>query len=147
MPFDPPAVSPSLPISIENLDEINTYLNPLTPEKILQWGIENLPSLHQTTAFGLTGLVVIDMLSKITTTPPHLIFIDTLYHFRETYELIDEVKKKYSVPMHVYRPEGCNTVEDFEKKYGQRLWETDESTYDYVAKVGVLSNLLRSLTI
>jgi phosphoadenosine phosphosulfate reductase len=132
MSFAPP---PNLPISIENLDEINAYLNSLTPEKILQWGVQNLPGLHQTTAFGLTGLVAIDMLSKITSTSPPLIFIDTLYHFPETYELVDDVKKKYNVPVHVYKPEGCNTVAEFEKKYGQRLWEADEDTYDYAVKV------------
>jgi len=128
--------APSLPPSlIENLDQVNAYLNPLSPEEILQWGIERLPGLHQTTAFGLTGLVAIDMLSKITKTLPPLIFIDTLYHFPETYELIDEVRNRYNVPVHVYKPEGCNTVDEFESKYGERLWETDEMTYDYVVKV------------
>ena len=38
--------------------------------------------------------------------------------------------------MHVYRPEGCETAADFEEKYGQRLWEKDESKYDYLVKVG-----------
>lgn len=135
MAFDPSAALPNVPISTESLDEINAHLNSLTPEKILEWGIQNLPGLYQTTAFGLTGLVAIDMLSKITSTPPPLIFIDTLYHFPETYELVDEVKKTYNVPVHVYKPAGCNTVDEFEKKYGQRLWETDENTYDYTVKV------------
>jgi phosphoadenosine phosphosulfate reductase len=129
---------PLPPSSIENLDEVNAYLNPLSPEKILQWGFENLPGLYQTTAFGLTGLVAIDMLSKITKTPPPLILIDTLYHFPETYDLIDEVRNRYNVPVHVYKPEGCSTVDEFEKRYGQRLWETDEITYDYVVKVSTL---------
>jgi phosphoadenosine phosphosulfate reductase len=142
------AALPNPPISMENLDVINAHLNPLTPEQILQWGIQNLPDLHQTTAFGLTGLVAIDMLSKITSTPPPLIFIDTLYHFPETYELVDEVKKKYNALVHVYKPEGCSTVDEFEKRYGQRLWETDEDMYDYVVKVRIPENhgkLLRSL--
>ena len=137
MSSDPSAFPPYLPISIENLDEINAYLNSLSPEQILQWGIQNLPGLHQTTAFGLTGLVAIDMLSRIPLTPPPLIFIDTLYHFPETYELVDDVKNKYNVPVHVYKPEGCNSVDDFEKKYGERLWETDEDTYDYAVKVRI----------
>ena len=140
MTFSSPPALPDLPISIANIGEINTYLNSLTPERILQWGIQNLPNLYQTTAFGLTGLVAIDMLSNITSNPPPLIFIDTLYHFPETYELVEEVKKKYNVPIHVYKPEGCDTVDDFEQKYGQKLWETDENSYDYAVKVRILDD-------
>jgi len=124
-----------LPLSEDELACVNAYLRDLTPEGILAWAVEHLPGLHQTTAFGLTGLVAIDMLSKITSTPPPLIFIDTLYHFSETYELVDDVKKMYSVPVHVYKPEGCESVEDFERKYGEKLWERDEQTYDYLVKV------------
>lgn len=124
-----------LPVSKDELDLINAHLRDLTPEEILRWAVEHVPGLYQTTAFGLTGLAAIDMLSKITSSPPPLIFIDTLYHFPETLELVEDVKQKYGVPIHVYKPEGCETVEDFEKKYGERLWETDETLYDYVVKV------------
>ena len=124
-----------LPLSKEELDCINAYLRDLTPEEILRWAVDHLPGLYQTTAFGLTGLVAIDMLSKITSNPPPLIFIDTLYHFPETLELVEEVKKRYGVPIHVYKPEGCAAVEDFEKKYGEKLWEKDETLYDYAVKV------------
>ncbi|TFY63143.1 hypothetical protein EVG20_g6443 [Dentipellis fragilis] len=124
-----------LPISQEDLDKINAYLRPLTPEEILRWAIDYLPGLYQTTAFGLTGLVAIDMLSKITKSPPPLIFLDTLYHFPETYELVEDVKTRYGVPVHVYKPDGCNTVADFEKKHGERFWEKDEAHYDFVVKV------------
>ena len=127
-----------LPLSKEELDRVNAYLRDLTPEDILQWAVDHLPGLYQTTAFGLTGLVAIDMLSKITSNPPPLIFIDTLYHFPETLELVEEVKKRYGVPIHVYKPEGCATVEDFEKKYGEKLWEKDETLYDYAVKVSTL---------
>ena len=128
----------SLPLSSENLAEINAHLATLSPQEIIQWGISHLPNLAQTTAFGLTGLVAIDMISKLDIKPserPPLIFLDTLYHFLETYELVEEVKKRYGVPIHVYKPEGCAAVEDFEKKYGEKLWEKDETLYDYAVKV------------
>jgi len=125
----------NLPLSEEQLDVINAHLSPMVPEEILQWAIEYLPGLHQTTAFGLTGLVAIDMLSKITKSPPPLIFLDTLYHFPETYELVDDVRKRYQCPIHVYKPEDCETVQDFETKYGPELWKRDEDTYDFAIKV------------
>jgi len=123
------------PLSRGDLDAINGHLTTLTPEEILRWAIEHIPDLYQTTAFGLTGLVAIDMLSKITTSPPPLIFLDTLYHFPETYELVDDVKARYGVPITVYKPEGCATREEFERKHGERLWERDEGAYDYAVKV------------
>ena len=141
MPVPHPPAAPTfdkplqLPLSPELLSQINDYLRPETPEDILKWAVEHIPGLFQTTAFGLTGLVAIDMLSKITTSPPPLIFVDTLYHFQETYDLVEEVKKKYGVPVTVYKPEGCETVQDFEKKYGEKLWERDEEMYDFAVKV------------
>jgi phosphoadenosine phosphosulfate reductase len=125
-----------LPLTREDLDAINAHVKPLTPEEILRWAIEHIPGLYQTTAFGLTGLVAIDMLSKITTSPPPTIFLDTLYHFPETYELVDVVKAHYGIPVIVYKPEGCATREAFELKYGEHLWERDEGAYDYAVKVG-----------
>ncbi|KAI5893644.1 Phosphoadenosine phosphosulfate reductase CysH-type [Schizophyllum commune H4-8] len=127
----PPTAGPAADL----IPVFNEKLSPELPEDILRWGIKNLPGLFQTTAFGLTGLCTIDMLSKLTDTPPHLIFIDTLYHFKETYELVEEVKKRYNIPIHIYKPEGCETVEEFEKKYGEKLWETNEELYDFLVKV------------
>ena len=41
----------------------------------------------------------------------------------------------YLAPSHVYKPPGVSTTEEFEKKYGEKLWETDEASYDYLVKV------------
>ncbi|KAI5124847.1 hypothetical protein M0805_007281 [Coniferiporia weirii] len=123
------------PVDPQLLEKINSYLHTLTPQEILKWALESLPNLYQTTAFGLTGLVQLDMLSRITASPPPLIFIDTLYHFNETFELIEEVKRRYDREVHVYKPDGCETAADFEKKHGELLWEREEATYDYLVKV------------
>lgn len=130
--FDKPI---ALPISPEELEKINEHLSGFTPEDILRWAVDHLPGLFQTTAFGATGLVAIDMLSKITQKPPPLIFIDTLYHFSETYELVEEVKRKYGVSINVYKPEECENVHEFEEKHGKELWKRDENAYDYYVKV------------
>ena len=124
-----------LPLSQEDLTAINDHLRTLSPSEILQWGTEHLPNLYQTTAFGLTGLAAIDMLSKLTPNPPPLIFVDTLYHFKETLQLVEDVEKKYGKKVIVYKPEGCETTEEFEKRYGEKLWERDEDLYDYAVKV------------
>ncbi|KAG8898915.1 hypothetical protein FRB99_007064 [Tulasnella sp. 403] len=123
------------PLTDAQLDEINATLSELTPQQILAWAIDNLPSLYQTTAFGLTGLAAVDMLSKLTPNPPPLIFLDTLYHFKETIGLKNEVERRYGHPVTVVRPRGVETAEEFEKKYGEKVWETNEVLYDYLVKV------------
>lgn len=65
-----------------------------------------------------------------------LIFLDTLHHFPETIDLVDRVQQRYpNVTVHTYRPQGCETVDDFSAKYGQKLWATNDELYDWVAKV------------
>ncbi|KAK9491002.1 Phosphoadenosine phosphosulfate reductase family-domain-containing protein [Lipomyces doorenjongii] len=124
-----------------HLKFINSQLQNLEPQQILQWAVLTFPRLYQSTAFGLTGLVTIDMISKLqpqyaVAHPMELIFVDTLHHFSETLNLVDRLKKRYpSAALHVYKPENCDTVEDFNRLYGERLWETDEASYDFLVKV------------
>jgi len=129
---------PQLPLSSEDLAVINASLRTLTPQEILRWAIANLPNLAQTTAFGLTGLVALDMISKLVESPkdrPPIIFLDTLYHFPETYELLEDVKQRYGLDVHVFKPYSCNTMEEFEQMVGQNFWKTDEYSYQYLVKV------------
>ncbi|EIW76215.1 phosophoadenylyl-sulfate reductase [Coniophora puteana RWD-64-598 SS2] len=143
--FDKPL---RLPLTEADLDAINAHLSTISsePQKVLAWGVEHLPNLYQTTAFGLTGLVAIDMLSKIAPGhAPPLIFLDTLYHFQETHDLVEEVKKRYGQTVHVFRPEGCETAQDFETKHGEKLWEANEEKYDYLVKAEPAQRAYRDL--
>ncbi|KAF9352005.1 hypothetical protein BGX26_010090 [Mortierella sp. AD094] len=158
-----------------HLKFINAKLEKLSPEKIIEWAMISLPGLIQTTAFGPTGLVILDMINRIHVDqqasanahptpasssaseddenqddsqakfkksgyntrrhPVPLIFIDTLYHFQETLDLAQRVQDHYDIPLKVYKPQNCETTEDFERQYGQHLWESDEISYDYLVKV------------
>ncbi|KAJ3095876.1 hypothetical protein HDU97_006452 [Phlyctochytrium planicorne] len=130
----------AFPITPEYIAFLNDKLALLSPQEIVDWAIVSLPGLVQTTAFGLTGLVIRDLISKSealkkTNAEVPLIFIDTLYQFPETLQLSQRVASHYNTTLHVYKPFGCETVADFEKEHGQRLWETDADIYDYLVKV------------
>lgn len=120
-------------LSQEHIDHLNKSLVTLSAPEILTWAAVTFPDLYQTTAFGLTGLVILDMISK--TKPVDLIFIDTLHHFPQTYDLVEAVKKKYNPKLHVYKPQGVETDSEFTEKYGDSLWETHDDLYDYLVKV------------
>lgn len=134
-----------------HLKFLNKQLSKLDPRDVLKWCITSLPTLYQTSAFGLTGLAIMDMASKIDYTlhpSIELIFVDTLYHFPQTLDLVERVKQKYPHQrIHTYKPEGCDTTEDFERKHGELLWETDEELYDYVAKVEPAQRAYRELNV
>lgn len=136
-----PAVSAPAPFDPATLAEVNASLASATPQEILLWAVDHLPCLYQTTAFGLTGLAAVDMISRISkkkgasTHLVPLIFIDTLYHFEQTLKLAAKVEKRYKVELSIYKPPGVETVAEFEARYGAELWTTDEDTYDYLVKV------------
>ncbi len=132
---------PELVLTKQHLKFLNNTLSHLAPIDILRWAKITFPNLYQTTAFGLTGLVTLDMLSSLQKETPlaptiDTIFLDTLYHFQETLALVEKTKARYpNVNLHVYRPEGVNTVEEFEARHGKELWKTAPDLYYWVAKV------------
>ncbi|KAL2001170.1 hypothetical protein VTN02DRAFT_2135 [Thermoascus thermophilus] len=142
---------PEIVFTKPHLQFINRQLQFLEPQDILRWCITTLPHLYQTTAFGLTGLVTLDMLSKLSVPRQQmvdLIFLDTLHHFPETLALVDRVRKRYPlVNVHVYKPAGVETEEEFAQKYGPRLWETDDQLYDWAAKVEPAQRAYRELNV
>ncbi|KAG0169084.1 hypothetical protein DFQ28_006985 [Apophysomyces sp. BC1034] len=124
----------------EVLAHINDRLSTLSAREVLEWAIDNLPNLYQTTAFGLTGLVAMDLINKISIDRRQshivpLIFLDTLYHFEETLNLAHQCQDMYEVPLKVYKPVDCNSSAEFEEEHGSKLWETNEDMYDYLVKV------------
>ncbi len=142
---------PRVTLTPEHLRHLNKQLENLEPLDILRFAKIFFPNLYQTTAFGLTGLVTIDLLSKLDreeqiaagaseadATGKHsvdLIFLDTLYHFPETYDLVERVRTRYpGIHIHSFKPDGFETAAEFEETYG-RLYEVSDEMYDYLAKV------------
>ncbi|KAI1079645.1 phosphoadenosine phosphosulfate reductase [Whalleya microplaca] len=132
---------PQVTLTKLHAKHLNQQLEKMTPIDRLRFAKACFPNLYQSTAFGLTGLVSTDMLSKIEaespdSSPVDLIFLDTLYHFQETHDLVDRVKAKYpSIRVHTYKPQGVNTTAEFEEKYGENLYDTAAELYDWIAKV------------
>ncbi|KAJ9059047.1 3'-phosphoadenylsulfate reductase [Entomophthora muscae] len=128
-----------LTLTPQHVSFLNERLTRLAPPKIIEWALTTLPGLYQTTAFGLTGLVITHMISELLEASGSdgvpLIFIDTLHHFPETLELVNRVRARYGVEIHTFRPSGTETKEEFVHTHGEKLWERDESAYDYLVKV------------
>ncbi|KAI1212833.1 phosphoadenosine phosphosulfate reductase [Annulohypoxylon truncatum] len=132
---------PQVTLTQPHMKHLNRQLEKMTAMDRLRFVKVCFPNLYQSTAFGLTGLVSTDMLSKIESespgsSPVDLIFLDTLYHFEETYALVEKVKERYpSVRIHTYTPKDANTTAEFEERYGAGLYDTAAELYDWIAKV------------
>lgn len=135
-------------MTLLNLEEVNEKLEKSTPQEVIKWAIDTFgKELFQSTAFGLTGLVTVDMISKLGTTVD-LIFVDTLYHFPQTIELVEKVKTRYSpIKVITYTPHNVSTEAEFVAQYGDQLWETDELKYDFLVKVEPIQRAFRELPV
>ena len=75
-----------------------------------------------------------------------LIFFDTLHHFPETLELVSRVRSRYPlVNLHIFKPQNVESAEEFASKHGERLWETNDQLYDWIAKVEPAQRAYRDL--
>ena len=136
-----------------HLEHLNAMLDTMQPMDILRFCKVMFPNLYQSTAFGPSGLASLDMLSKLqaetpTAAPIELIFLDTLYHFNETLDLVEKIRERYPAnKVHIFKPAGMETVEDFQRAYGEKMWETAADRYDWTAKVEPLQRAYTELKV
>ncbi|EHK18889.1 uncharacterized protein TRIVIDRAFT_216652 [Trichoderma virens Gv29-8] len=144
---------PVVSLSKSHIEYLNQQMETMHPMDILRFCRIMFPNLYQSTAFGLTGLATMDMLSKIQAENPEsrtvdLIFLDTLYHFKETYELVDRVRERYpNVPIHVFKPDGMETAQQLEETYGEEFYHTAGDMYDWIVKVEPLQRAYEELKV
>lgn len=104
-----------------------------SPQELLQWAHAQYGSrVALVSAFGPGTTVLIDMLDELGIRMP-VVFIDTLYHFPETLKHVECVRQRYDLDLRIFRPAASR--EEFETRYGLRLWERDLSRYQELTKV------------
>lgn len=103
----------------EQVQQLNANLK--TPQEVIKWSFDNLhPRLAMASSFGAEDVVVIDMMMKIN--PKARIFtLDTGRLNQETYDVMDEIRKKYNVNIEVMFPDQ-NEVEQMVRVNGLNLF-------------------------
>ncbi|NMG18294.1 phosphoadenosine phosphosulfate reductase [Brasilonema bromeliae] len=129
-----------------DLDQLNQKFETAHPRDILAWSIENISTgLVQTSAFNVDDIIITHILYVDLKHPVPVIFLDTLYHFRETLELVAKVKDTYNLDLKVYKTPDVDTREAFEAKYGEALWDTDIAKFHEVTKIEPLQRGIAEL--
>jgi phosphoadenosine phosphosulfate reductase len=112
-------------------------------EDVLVWAWEKVgPRLAMSTAFGASGVVLIDIVLRVIPEMP-IFTIDTGYLFKETLELKDRINDKYGIEIESVRPE--LTVVEQDRKFGNDLFDRDADHCCYIRKVEPLHKKLADL--
>ncbi|TLX77838.1 MAG: phosphoadenylyl-sulfate reductase [Thaumarchaeota archaeon] len=103
----------------EQINKLNNDLK--TPQEVLKWAIDNLhPKIAMASSFGAEDVAVIDMMMRIN--PKARIFtLDTGRLNQETYDVMDEIRNKYSINIEVMFPDQ-NEVEQMVRVNGMNLF-------------------------
>jgi len=93
-------------------------------------------------SFGAEGIVLLDLISKVEKRA-NILFLDTDFHFKETYELIDQVKERYPhFSINLVKPK--LTVLEQANEYGDKLWESNPNLCCSLRKIEPLKEQISS---
>lgn len=101
-------------------DELRKYefLEEWPASKVLEWIFKEFGKRAVIgTSLQKTGVAIIDIASKAVD-DFRVFFVDTLNHFKETYELFDEVEKRYKIKIENFAPDP-EKLEQLQRDLGQ----------------------------
>ena len=123
-----PAPGPFLPASFSDaeLAELNRDFEKLPASKVVQWAADAFGP-HLALAASMTDAVLIDLAVKVAPAI-EVLFIDTGYHFPETLETVEVVRRRYGLNLRMM------TV----APHDEELWRVDPENCCSAVKVGQL---------
>lgn len=110
-----------------------------TPQELLAWAVKQFPSITLACSFGAEDVVLVDMLHKLSP-KTDIFYLDTDFHFDETYETRDKLTDKYSISFVQVKPK--LTPEQQAAEHGDKLWERDPNLCCNIRKVEPLTRVL-----
>nr|WP_155608398.1 phosphoadenylyl-sulfate reductase [Paenibacillus timonensis] len=110
-----------------------------TPQEIIAWAVETFPNITFACSFGAEDVVLVDMLQQISPSTD-IFYLDTDFHFKETYETRDAIAAKYGLEFVRVSPK--LTPEEQAVQYGEELWKSDPNACCNVRKVEPLTRVL-----
>lgn len=141
------------PPAAPDLATTNAQLADLDAPAIVQWAAGRFgDGLVMTTSFGAQAAVMLHLVTRVLPDIP-VIFIDTGFHFPETYRFADELTERLRLNLKVYQPE--LSAAWMVARYGE-LWNqgaTEEERvansikYDRMRKVEPMQRALRELNV
>jgi phosphoadenosine phosphosulfate reductase len=117
-------------LSDEDLAAINVEFEHAPASKIIKWAVETFHP-HLCLSASMTDAVLIDLATKVEPSI-EVVFIDTGYHFPETLETVEIVRRRY----------GLNLRMMSVPHHDEELWKVDPENCCSAVKVGQLDRAL-----
>jgi phosphoadenosine phosphosulfate reductase len=114
----------------DELAELNAEFEKLPASKIVQWAADQFGP-HMSLAASMTDAVLIDLAVKVAPAI-EVVFIDTGYHFPETLDTVEAVRRRYGLNLRIM------TV----ARQDEPLWQADAENCCSAVKVGQLDRAL-----
>jgi phosphoadenosine phosphosulfate reductase len=114
----------------DELEELSAEFEKLPAKKIVQWAVDSF-SPHLCLSASMQDAVLIDIATKVDPAI-EVVFIDTGYHFPETLDTVEAVRRRYGLNLRIM------TV----KPFAEPLWQLDPENCCSSVKVGQLDRAL-----
>lgn len=126
------------------LNEAAQQLEGSAPEAALRWAFQNfaIDDIALACSFGAEDVALVDLVSKVQS-GARVFYLDTNVLFKETYDVIEQVKAKYDVRLEQVLP--LITLEEQTKQHGDELWKSDPDACCSIRKVEPLTRSLSGL--
>lgn len=129
-------------------DDLVNRFEKLSATDILKWSIENFGTkIALASSFGAEDVVIIDIMVKIDKNKTKIVTLDTGRLNQETYDVMDEIRKKYGISIESYFPNSEQVEEMVHKKGFNLMYESIENRKlcCEIRKVNPLNRALASL--
>lgn len=110
-----------------------------SPETVIRWAVDAFPNITFACSFGAEDVVLVDMLQKISPRTD-IFYLDTDFHFQETYDTRDRIANKYGLTFVQVKP--LLTPEEQAAQHGDGLWKSDPNACCNIRKVEPLTRIL-----
>ncbi|TJY38837.1 phosphoadenylyl-sulfate reductase [Cohnella pontilimi] len=108
-------------------------------ETVIEWAVRTFPNITFACSFGAEDVVLVDMLQKISP-KTDIFYLDTDFHFKETYETRDRLVAHYGLEFVQVKP--LSTPEEQAAEHGDELWKSDPNACCNIRKVEPLTRIL-----
>lgn len=112
---------------------------------VLAWAYDHYQDdIVYACSFGIEGIVLIDLIAKVKP-DAEIVFLDTGLHFRETYETIEKVKKKYP-SLRIIMKQPNLSLDEQAKQFGDELWKHNPNKCCELRKIVPLREVLTGVS-
>ncbi len=112
-------------------------------EQLIAWSLERFTDRNMvlTTSFGMEGCALLDMFAR-SQKPLAVVYVDTMFFFKETYELRDRLIERY--PHLKFENRGTALApEQQEAIYGPELWKRNPDLCCKIRKVDPMHEVMK----